>query len=144
MKAELKMKSSIVFNFFVLWSFSLLRSFCVTTNPPCTEYCYHVRAGASNCYFDKLDKLQNACLQPLVHRRNVANLSLFCSYYFGRCSSELVELVALSYSRGRSCRYSDRLHDFSVTIPRCYKDIYVQQEFSAYRMPSFDLWSNWL
>ena len=29
------------------------------------------------------------------------------------------------FSRGRSTRYSDRLHDFSATIPRCCKDVYV-------------------
>ena len=46
-------------------------------------------------------------------------------YYFGRCSSELAELVPLPYSQGRSTWYSDRLHDFSVTILRCYKDVYV-------------------
>ena len=45
------------------------------------------------------------------------------------CSSELAELVPLPYSRGRSTRYSDRLHDFSVTIPRCYKDVYVNSFF---------------
>ena len=66
-----------------------------------------------------------ASLEPLAHRRNVASLSLFYRYYFGRCSSELAQLVPLPYSRGRSTRYSDRLHDFSVTIPRCYKDVYV-------------------
>ena len=64
-------------------------------------------------------------LESLAHRRNVASLSLFYRYYFGRCSSELAQLVPLPYSRGRSTRYSDRLHDFSVTIPRCYKDVYV-------------------
>ena len=26
-------------------------------------------------------------------------------------------------------RYSERLHDFSVTIPRCYKDVYVKRFF---------------
>ena len=57
--------------------------------------------------------------------RNVASLSLFYRYDFGRCSSELAQLVLLPYSRGRSTRYSYRLHDFSVTIPRCYKDAYV-------------------
>ena len=57
-----------------------------------------------------------ASLEPLAHRRNVASLSLFYRYYFGRCSSELAQLVPLPYSRGRSTRYSDRLHDFSVTI----------------------------
>ena len=70
-----------------------------------------------------------ASLEPLAHRRNVASLSLFYRYYFGRCSSELARLVPLPYSRGRSTRYSDRLHDFSVTIPRCYKDVYVNSFF---------------
>ena len=62
--------------------------------------------------------------------RNVAGLSLFYRYYFGRCSSELAELVPLPFSRGRSdTRYSDRLHDCSVTIPRYYKDVYVNSFF---------------
>ena len=56
--------------------------------------------------------------------RNIASLSLFYRYYFGRCSSELAQLATLPYSRGRSTRYSDRLHDFSFTIPRSYKDVY--------------------
>ena len=52
---------------------------------------------------------------PLVHRQNVASLSLFYRYYFGTCSSELTQLAPLPYYRGRSTRYSDRLHDFSVS-----------------------------
>ena len=71
-----------------------------------------------------------ASLEPLAHCRNVASLSLFCMYYFGRCSSELVQLVPLPYSQGRSTCYSDRLHDFSVTISRCYGDVYVNNFFS--------------
>ena len=107
---------------------------------PCMEYCCHVWAGAPGCYLELLEKLQKlicrtvgsslaASLEPLAHRRNVASLSLFCRYYFGRCSSELARLVPLPYSRGRSTRYSDRLHDFSVTIPRYYKDVYVNSLF---------------
>ena len=107
---------------------------------PCMEYCCHVWAGAPNCYLELLDKLQKriyrtvgpslaASLEPLAHRRNVASLSLFNRYYFGRYSSELAELVPLHYSRGRSTHYSDRLHDFSVTILRCYKDVYVNSFF---------------
>ena len=103
---------------------------------PCMEYCCHVRAGAPNCYSELLDKLQKqicrtvgpslaASLEPLAHRRNVASLSLFYSYYFGRCSSELAQLVPLLYSQGISARYSDSLHDSSATIPRCYMDFYV-------------------
>ena len=102
---------------------------------PWMEYCCHVWACVPNCYLELLDKLQKricrtagpslaASLEPLAHRRNVASLSLFYRYYFGKCSTELAELVPLPCSRGRSTRYSDRLHDFSVTSPRCYKDFY--------------------
>ena len=89
-----------------------------STIGPCMEYCCHVWAGAPSCYLDLLDKLQKricrivgpllaASLEPLAHRRNVASLSLFYRYYFGRCSSELAQLVPLPFSRGRSTRYSD-------------------------------------
>ena len=98
------------------------------------EYC------APSCYLELLDKLQKqicrtagpllaASLEHLAHRRNVASLRLFYRYYFSRCSSELAQVVPRPYSRGRSTRYSDRLHDFSVTIPRCYKDVYVSSFF---------------
>ena len=67
-----------------------------------------------------------ASLEPLAHHQNIASLSLFYRYYFGsRCSSELAELVPLLYSQGRSTCYSDRQHDFSVTILRCYSDVCV-------------------
>ena len=72
---------------------------------------------------------QAASLEPLAHCQNVASLSLSCRYYFGRCSLELAELVPLPFFQGRSTRYSDRLHDFSVTIARCYKDVYVNSFF---------------
>ena len=104
------------------------------------EHCCHVWAGALICYLELLDKLQKricrtlgpslaASLEPLVYGRNIASLSLFYRYYFVRCSAELAELVSLPYSRGRSTHYSDRLHDFSVTIPGCYKDVYVNSFF---------------
>ena len=106
----------------------------------CMEYWCHVSAGAPSCYLELLDKLQKwkcgtggpslaASLEPLTHYRHLASSCLFYSYYFGRCSSELAQLVPLPFSRGRSTCYSDRLHDFSVTIPRCYKDVYVNSFF---------------
>ena len=97
-------------------------------SPEVTLYFCHIWAGAPSCYLELLDKLQicrtvgpslAASLEPLAHRRNVASLSLLYRYYFGRCSSELAQLLPLPCSRERSTRYSDRLHDFSVTIPRC-------------------------
>ena len=89
-----------------------------------------------SCYLELLDKLQKriyrtvspslaASFEPLADHWNIASLSLFYRYYFGRCSSELVQLVPLPYSWSRSTCYSYRLHDFSVTIFRCYKDVYV-------------------
>ena len=59
-------------------------------------------------------------LEQLAHRRKLASLSLFCSYLFGGCSSELAQLVPLPQSLDSYIRYSNRLHDFPVTIPRCY------------------------
>ena len=70
-----------------------------------------------------------AFLEPLVHHQNAAGLILFYKCYFGRCSSELAQLVPLPFSRGRSTRYSDRLHDFPTTIPRCYEDVHVNSFF---------------
>ena len=103
------------------------------------EYCCHIWAGAPSCYLELLDKLQKricrtvgpslaASLEPLAHRRNVASLSLFYSYYFGRCSSELAQLVPLPYCRGRSTRYSDRLHDFHVKWSQENHAIYQNNE----------------
>ena len=69
-----------------------------------------------------------AALEPLAFRQNAASLGLFDRYYFGGCSSKPVQLVRLRHSRVRPTRYS-RLHDFSVTIPRCYMDVYVKSFF---------------
>ena len=107
------------------------------------KYLSPVWAGAPSCYLELLDKLQkqisrtvglsfSASLEPLGHCLNVASLiKSFLQVYFGRCFSELAQLVPLPFSRGRSTGYSDTLHDFSVTIPRCYKDVYVNSFFSC-------------
>ena len=106
------------------------------------EYCCHVWAGAPSCHLELLEKLQKricrivglslpASREPLAYRRNVASLSLFYRYYFGRCYSEPAQLVPLPFSPGSSTRYSDRLHDFSVNIPRCYKDVMSTVSFLA-------------
>ena len=94
----------------------------------CMKHCCHV--WTTSCYLEFLDKLKKricrtvgpslaASLECLAYHQNVTRISLFYSYYFGRCSSELAELVPLPYCQGRSSCYSDRLQDFSVTSPRC-------------------------
>ena len=96
------------------------------------EYCCHDWADAPSWYLDMLDKLQKrvyrtvgpalaASLELLAHRRNVARLILFYWCYFGRCLSEVAELVPIPYSHDGLTRCFNRLHDFSVTIPRCSK-----------------------
>ena len=77
------------------------------------EYCCHAWVGASTGYLELLDKPQKGICRTvgpslavsfkhLIHRRNVASSSLFFRFYFGRCLSELAQLVPLPYSRGRS------------------------------------------
>ena len=98
------------------------------------------------CRLEFLDKLQKqvyrtvgpslaASLEPLAHCQNVVSISLFYKYYFVRCSSEVAQLAPLPFSRGRSTHYSDRLHDFSVTVPSCYKDVSVNSFFPSTARP---------
>ena len=97
-----------------------------STIQPSTKYYFHVCAGVPSCYLDMSDKPQkrvrrtfvhllaasleplalSASLEPLAHRRNVARVSLYCRYYFVRCSSELAEVDPFQYSVGRSTHYS--------------------------------------
>ena len=111
-----------------------------STIQPCVKNCCYVWDGGPSCYLELLNKLQKriwrtigpslaVSLEPLGNQGNVASLNLFYWYYFGRCSFELAQLVLLPYSHGRSTRYSDRLHDVSVAIPRCYKDVHVNSFF---------------
>ena len=73
------------------------------------EYCRYDWVAASSSYLELLDKLQKqtcktvglllgASLEPLVHCRNVASLSIFYRYFFGKFSSELTQLVSFCYS----------------------------------------------
>ena len=93
----------------------------------CMEHCCHVWAGTRSCYLDILEKLQKQAVRVvslsfsafrklLADSRNVSSHASFYRYYFGRCSSELTELIPFPYSSGSSTHYSNRLYDFSVTI----------------------------
>ena len=77
-----------------------------STIRPCMKYSRHVWAGIPSCYLELLHKLQKwicrtvgpsltTSLEPLAHHQNVACLSLFYRYYFGRCSSEPAQLVSV-------------------------------------------------
>ena len=67
------------------------------------EYCCHVWAGAPSCRLELLDKLQKQLCRA-IH-------------------------PSLAASMEPLAHYSGRLHDFSVTIPKCYKDVFVNSFF---------------
>ena len=84
----------------------------------------------------------------LIHYTKVTHC--FANRYlnFGRCLSELDQLVPIPYFQGRSTHISDRLHDISATILRYYLDVsmstvpfpaQLETGFSVYRMLSFDI-----
>ena len=86
--------------------FFLLRLLCRCIKSmvqPYMEYCY-VWAGAPSCYLELLDKLQKCrtvssslttSVEPLGHRQNIASLSLFYRYYFGRCWLNWIHFLIL-------------------------------------------------
>ena len=126
---------------------------CRSIVRPRMKYCCHVSADALGCYFDMLDKLQKrACrtvgptlvtsLELLVHRRNVARLSLFYRYYICRYSPELAELVPLPCSCGKSSRCSERFL-FFFTISRCYENVSVNSFFPRLARPWNSLPVEW-
>ena len=103
---------------------------------PCTEYCCHVRSDAPSCYLELLKKLQKwicktvgpslaASVEVLAHRWNVASRSIFYRNYLVFIWTD----STLSYCPGRSTCYSEGFHNFSVTIRRCYKDVYANNFF---------------
>ena len=104
------------------------------------EYFCHIWAGALSCCLHMIDKLQKKIcttvapsltgnIDSFVYSWNKTRLSLFYKFYFGRCSYDLAELVLLPHSNGRSTLYYNRLHDFSFTIPWCFKDVYFNSSF---------------
>ena len=96
---------------------------------PCMEYCCHAWTGVPNYYLELLDKLQKwicriaepslaTSLEPL----KCTNLQSFL--FIGFTSTD-VHLNCLNWFHFLSLEGGqlviDRLYDFSLAIPRCYK-----------------------
>ena len=94
----------------------------------CMEYSCHVWEVVPCWCWIKTDlwdcRSETCCLfWTLSSSSKCSQLKSFLlTYYFGRCTSELDELVPLPPSHNRSTPHSNRLNDFSVTILRCYKN----------------------
>ena len=96
---------------------------------PLMEYCCHLWAGAPKTHLSLLDRVEKrlknltgkklgAELQPLSVRRDVASLSLFYRYYFGRCSSALEGCVPQPKVFSRSTRRANPLTCYHVSLER--------------------------
>ena len=68
-------------------------------------------------------------LQALSHRRDVANISLFYKYYYGKCSSELADLVPPKRVTVASTRFSVHMHCHTVNYPMCSTKFYQSSFF---------------
>ena len=94
-----------------------------------------------NCWMSYKTDMQDCCsftcfsFEPLDQCQNVASSILSYKYYFGRCSFQLGQAVPL-YSQGRSDHYS-------VTILRCYNDVYVNSFFTYTARPWNSLPIEW-
>ena len=79
-------------------------------------------------------------LLPYFRRAKTVVKTFFQSSYYTISPYKKMRTIAnymvpLPSSRGRSTRYSYRLHDFSVTIPRWYKSVYVNSFFPRTARP---------
>ena len=93
---------------------------------PCLEYCSHVWGSSpSVSLLDRVeskairlinDHTLTSSLDPLSLRRKVSSLSLYYRYYFGHCSSELLERIPQSLRRPRSTRQAAFSHRYSVEL----------------------------
>ena len=96
---------------------------------PIMEYCSHIWEGSSKTILSALDRVQRrmrglvgeelfASLQSLSHRHNVASLSLFYRYIYGKCSDELHLLVPPV--RDFPIKSSEaHPHFLKIATPRC-------------------------
>ena len=90
--------------------------------------CCYVLAGPSICCLEMLDKQQKQVYRKYIAKAYSKSRYILAAFiepmgHHWGVAEVLAELVAFSYSFRRSTHYSDRLYDFSVTIPRCYKDL---------------------
>ena len=86
-----------------------------------------------NCICRNVGHSIAASLEHLVHHQNVASLSLFYRYYF-------VHLNWLNWfhfliHKGGLFVFSDRLQDFSATIHRFYKGVYINSFYPCIDRP---------
>ena len=123
---------------------------------PCMEYCCHAWTGVPSYYLELLDKLQKWICRiagpSLATSLEPLKCSHLKSFLFIGFTSTDVHLNCLNWFHFLSLEggqlFIDRLYDFSLAIPRCYKlhstHIQLDPGILYYWMLSFGLWSKWL
>ena len=114
---------------------------------PIMEYCSHIWAGSSNTILSTIDRFQRrmrglvgeklfASLQSLSYRRNVASLSIFYRYFYGKCSDELHLFVPPVRDFPIRIRFAESSeahpHFLKIATPRCkfHSDSFLPQNCS--------------
>ena len=103
-----------------------------STMLPITKYCRHVWVGAPSCFLEMLDKLQKricrtvdpslaASLEPLTHRQNVVNLSLFIGVTLVDVHLKWLNWFHFLIPERSLLVILIDCHGFSFFFPRCYK-----------------------
>ena len=113
------------------------------------EYCSHIWGGFPGSQgFDLLDRVQKRVVSSVVselssdlqavtqegccklsHRWGVASPCLFYKYYYGKCSSELADLVPPKRVPVRSTHSSEQMHRHTVNSPMCRTKYYQSNLF---------------
>ena len=119
-------KLGILFRFRNYFTNKQLLTLYVGTIRPCMEYCCHIWGRYPGV--DLLDKVQSKAfrlissstltdsLPSLSLRCDVASLSLYYRYYFGRCSVELQSCIPPPLNRPRATRQASQAHQYAVAL----------------------------
>ena len=95
---------------------------------PSLEYCSHIWSSVPKHTLGLLDSIQKRAirlianpeltrhLDSLEHRRKVADLCLYYRYYYGKCSSELANLIPPKAVSARRIRLTEAGHQHRVNL----------------------------
>ena len=104
---------------------------CKAQVRPVSEYCSHIWSSAPKQTFKLLDSVQRRAIRlvddasltnsltSLEHRRKVGDLSLFYRYFHGRCSTEILSIVAPLAIPSILTRRVQSAHPFMVRLEIC-------------------------
>ena len=90
----------------------------------------------------QIPRCRHKALSTIGNEKEQKQIKCYVKLTFSRVT-KILKIIYVTRATGRVLQkqghttvcYSDRLHDFSITIPRCYKDIYVNGFFPCIAGP---------